>query len=297
MRLVPFHLLRRRMSAAVPITPLVRATAERASELKESLAEVRHRVEAATPSRGTGVKPILVAVSKYKPASDVLACYDEGQRDFGENYVQELVDKAAQLPQDIRWHFIGTLQSNKAKILASIPNLYAIQTLSSTKGATALNKALSADRPPLNVLLQVNTSGEDSKSGVPPPPTQGTPESEPEVDTVELVQIARHILAECPRLHLQGLMTIGSLTESLSKEKENEDFARLVATRDVLECALARAGYPKESGKWGDENGRLLLSMGMSSDFEAALAAGSDIVRVGTSIFGSRPKKEEVKAQ
>ncbi len=117
------------------------------------------------------------------------------------------------------------------------------------------------------------------------------------MDTVELVQISRHILAECPRLHLQGLMTIGSLAESLSTEKENEDFARLVATRDVLEGALARAGYPKESGKWGDENGRLLLSMGMSSDFQAALAAGSDIVRVGTSIFGSRPKKEEVKAQ
>lgn len=85
------------MSIAAPITPLVRATAERALELKESLAEVRHRVETATPSRATGSISTLVAVSKYKPASDVLACYDEGQRDFGENYVQELVDKAAQV--------------------------------------------------------------------------------------------------------------------------------------------------------------------------------------------------------
>ncbi|KAI0749624.1 hypothetical protein C8Q80DRAFT_1100310 [Daedaleopsis nitida] len=274
----------------------VRVSAERTAEIKESILEVRHRIEAASSSRAAGSgKPTLVAVSKYKPASDVLACYDEGQRDFGENYVQELVEKAAQLPQDIRWHFIGALQSNKAKTLASIPNLYAIQTLSSTKAATALNKALPEIRPtPLNILLQVNTSGEDSKSGVSP---LSLAQPEAEADAAELVQVARHILTECPRLRLQGLMTIGSLSESLSADKENEDFTRLVATRDALEGALARAGFPKESGKWGDEHGKLLLSMGMSSDFEAALAAGSDIVRVGTGIFGARPKKEEVKAQ
>ncbi|RPD60151.1 hypothetical protein L226DRAFT_67392 [Lentinus tigrinus ALCF2SS1-7] len=281
------------MSAAVPTAPVARASAERIDELKESLAEIRQRIQAARPSQGATSQPTLVAVSKYKPASDILACYDEGQLDFGENYVQELVEKAAQLPQDIRWHFIGTFQSNKAKILASIPNLYALQTLHSAKGATALNKVLSADRPALNVFLQVNTSGEESKSGV-HPLVRDAPESE--VDSAELVQIAKHILTECPHLRLQGLMTIGSLSESLSKEKENEDFRRLVATREVLEATLARAGFPKDSGKWGDESGRLLLSMGMSSDFEAALAAGSDIVRVGTGIFGSRPKKEEVKA-
>ncbi len=177
----------------------------------------------------------------------------------------------------------------------AIPNLYSIQTLTSAKAATALNKALPEDRPsPLNILLQVNTSGEDQKSGV-APLTPSMPESE--VDNANLVQLAKHILAECPLLHLQGLMTIGSLMESLSTEKANEDFARLVSTRDVLEGALARADFPRESGKWGDENGRLLLSMGMSSDFEAALAAGSTIVRVGTGIFGARAKKEEIQAQ
>ena len=177
----------------------------------------------------------------------------------------------------------------------AIPSLYSIQTLTSTKAATALNKALSEDRPsPLNILLQVNTSNEDQKSGV-PPLTPSMPESE--VDGAELVQVAKHILTECPRLRLQGLMTIGSLAESLSAEKENEDFACLVSTRDVLEGALARAGFPRESAKWGDENNRLLLSMGMSSDFEAALAAGSDIVRVGTGIFGARAKKEEILVQ
>lgn len=178
---------------------------------------------------------------------------------------------------------------------AAIPNLYAIQTVTSIKAASALNKALPADRPaPLNILLQVNTSGEDAKSGV-PPLSAATPEAE--VDAAELVQVARFVVAECPRLRLQGLMTIGALAESLAAgAKENEDFARLVGTRDVLQAALARAGFRPEEGKWG-EDGRLLLSMGMSSDFEAALQAGSDIVRVGTGIFGSRPKKEEVKAQ
>lgn len=268
--------------------------AERVAELRESLQEVRSRV-AAAQAQGTTHERVtqavtLVAVSKLKPASDILACYEDGQKDFGENYVQELEEKAAQLNvPDIRWHFIGTFQSNKAKTLASIPNLYAVQTVTSTKGAAGLNKYLSGDRPPLNILLQVNTSGEDNKSGVPP--------LNPALDNAaaELTQLARFIVSECPRLHLQGLMTIGSLTESLaSAEKPNEDFERLVQTRDLLQAELAKA-FPGEGARWGVE-GRLLLSMGMSSDFEAALKAGSDIVRVGTGIFGSRPKKGQAAA-
>ncbi|KAI0311267.1 hypothetical protein OF83DRAFT_1069111, partial [Amylostereum chailletii] len=116
---------------------LARPSVERTAELADAIADIRARVRHASP--GT---PTLVAVSKYKPASDILACYDAGQRDFGENYVQELVDKAGQLPADIRWHFIGTLQSNKAKLLASIPNLHTVQTVASTKAASALHKAL-----------------------------------------------------------------------------------------------------------------------------------------------------------
>jgi len=256
-------------------------------------AEIRQRVqEAAGTSAGRGRQPTLVAVSKYKPAADVFACFELGQRDFGENYVQELVDKAEHLPLEIRWHFIGTLQSNKAKILASIPNLYAVQTLTSVKAATALNKALSADRTePLNVLLQVNTSGEDNKSGLAPLSAEATSGSGEEP---ELVQVARHVVSECPKLHLQGLMTIGSLTESLaSAEKPNEDFEQLRHTRDLLQETLIKAGLTSDGGKWG-EGGKLLLSMGMSSDFEAALKSDSDIVRVGTGIFGTRPKKSEV---
>ncbi|GJE85803.1 pyridoxal phosphate homeostasis protein [Phanerochaete sordida] len=266
-------------------------SAERAAELRESLKEVRARVSAAQAQSPTHerVAPAatLVAVSKLKPAADILACYEDGQRDFGENYVQELEEKAAQLPlPDIRWHFIGTFQSNKAKTLAAIPNLYAVQTVTSEKGAAGLNKYIAADRPPLNVLLQVNTSGEAAKSGLPPL------DAARDAAGAELTQLARFVVEQCPRLRLQGLMTIGALEASLAAAaaRPNADFERLVATRDLLQAALA-AAFPGEA-RWGVE-GRLVLSMGMSSDFEAALVAGSDIVRVGTGIFGSRPKKGE----
>ena len=167
----------------------------------------------------------------------------------------------------------------------AIPNIYAIQTVTSTKAANALNKSLPPERTtPLNVLLQVNTSGEEAKSGLPVLTSTESGSSS------ELVQLAQHIITNCPRLHLHGLMTIGSLTESLaSDERPNEDFETLKSTRDSLEAVLRLD--PASDGNWGID-GKLLLSMGMSSDFEAALKDGSDIVRVGTGIFGARPKKD-----
>ncbi|KAJ6544965.1 hypothetical protein DFH09DRAFT_927811 [Mycena vulgaris] len=267
------------------------STAEaRNAEILESLAEVRARVQRATSNPAT-----LVAVSKLKPASDIQACFSDGQLDFGENYVDELEAKAKTASLDqIRWHFIGTLQSNKAKILAAIPNLYSIQTLASTKAATVLNKSLPPERTArLNILIQINTSGEASKSGLMPldesdlSPLDAPPSADPEV-----VQLAYHIITNCPRLRLQGLMTIGALEQSLTAGEENADFERLKLTRDVLATLLAKEFKTVEE-RWGAEGtGRLLLSMGMSSDFEAALKAGSDIVRVGTGIFGARAKKQ-----
>ncbi|KAG5337804.1 hypothetical protein C0989_008834 [Termitomyces sp. Mn162] len=261
------------------------ASIERAAEVSTSLAEIKSRVQGL--AAGCTRTPTLVAVSKYKPASDILTCFEDGHLDFGENYVQELVDKAEALPAKIRWHFIGTLQSNKAKTLAAIPNLHTVQTLTSSKTAKALDKALPPQRTtPLNILIQVNTSGEDAKSGLLPLSSA----SEDNI-TSELFKLAKTVITECPRLHLQGLMTIGSLEQSLdAKEtKENPDFETLNETKDVLQKLLAKEleGQPN---KWGEE-GRLVLSMGMSSDFEAALKAGSDIVRVGTGIFGDRVKK------
>lgn len=264
------------------------SSAERKAELRESLAEIRERVQQAAASGSTN--PTLVAVSKYKPASDILACHELGQLDFGENYVQELEDKAKILPADIRWHFIGSLQSNKAKTLASIPNLYSIQTLGSIKAANALNKALSSDRPSaLRVLLQVNTSGEDSKSGLAPlASTEG-------VEASDLAQLAVHVIKECPHLRFEGLMTIGSLELSLhaTEAEKNADFESLKKTRDILREHLESSVGESERARWGEEGrGRLLLSMGMSSDFETAIKAGGDIVRVGTGIFGQRAPKQ-----
>lgn len=158
-----------------------------------------------------------------------------------------------------------------------------MHTLTSAKAATALNKGLAETRAaPLNVLLQVNTSGEASKSGLAPLSANGDGEAG------ALAELARHVLRECPRLRLLGLMTIGALEASLAAadRDENADFRTLIRTRDALEETLCAEGVA-ETSRWG-QDGRLLLSMGMSSDFEAAIHAGSSIVRVGTSIFGSR---------
>ncbi|KAG7451385.1 uncharacterized protein BT62DRAFT_927086 [Guyanagaster necrorhizus] len=261
------------------------ATQERKAELLESLAEIRSRVASASPTTPV----VLVAVSKYKPASDIQACLEDGQLDFGENYVQELVEKAKELPLEIRWHFIGALQSNKAKTLAAIPNLYTVQTLTSEKAASALNKALPLDRTaPLNVLIQVNTSGEEAKSGL-APLSKNNPSG-------DLTQLAKFIVNQCPRLRLQGLMTIGALEQSLNSGDDNADFERLKETRNILQSFLLMEFQDTWKGKWGAEtgDGRLLLSMGMSNDFEAAIKAGGDIVRVGTGIFGSRKTKADI---
>ena len=162
------------------------------------------------------------------------------------------------------------------------------------KAASALDKALPSNRTsPLRVLLQVNTSGEDSKSGLPP---LALTQSTSDLKNSELVVLAQHILKNCPKLRLEGLMTIGSLELSLSASEtdKNADFEKLKETRDALDKYLDE-DYG-EDRNWGDEHsGRLLLSMGMSSDFEAALKSGSNIVRVGTGIFtgifGQRAKK------
>ncbi|KAG8813519.1 hypothetical protein FRC17_001540 [Serendipita sp. 399] len=277
---------------------------ERATELTESLKGVNESIRAAAESISSE-KPILVAVSKRKPVSDIMACFQAGQIDFGENYANELVEKAEQLPQDIRWHFIGTLQSNKVKalagivifhvfpnayfyILSGVPNLYMVQTLSSAKTAAALDKQLPVSRQtPLNVMLQINTSGEESKSGLPPLHTEGSETEGEESNSLEIYELASYIISHCKRLHILGVMTIGSFEASTDDSAPNPDFECLLRTRDALEEKL-QAEAP--GTRWG-KDGRLLLSMGMSSDFEAAIRAGSNIVRVGTSIFGERSNK------
>ncbi len=232
-------------------------TKERAEELVQKANTVKATVE-----KLGGGKARLVCVSKLKPASDIQALYDAGYRHFGENYVQELTEKAKTLPKDINWHFIGGLQTNKTKDLAKhIDNLYAVETIDTEKKARKLNSTrINVDKPKINVFIQVNTSEEEQKSGIAPEETEN---------------LAKFIIDECPRLHLEGLMTIGSLSESKSNGL-NHDFEKLQQVREKVQSDL---------------NVKLELSMGMSSDYEEAIKQGSTEVRVGSTIFGARPPR------
>lgn len=209
-----------------------------------------------------GGRPVrLIAVSKTKSPACLSALYQLGHRAFGENYVQEIAEKAPQLPLDVEWQFIGHLQSNKVKeLLESTPNLAAVQSVDSCKLAKKLNEGCVKYREgkPLAVYLQVNTSGEESKSG-----------AEPGDDTVAL---AKYIKSECPLLRLSGLMTIGMLDYT----SKPENFTCLSNCRSGVAAAI---GEPEES---------LELSMGMSGDYVNAIKMGATCVRVGSSIFGQR---------
>jgi pyridoxal phosphate enzyme (YggS family) len=236
---------------------------------------VKHTLQTLSSTLGRA-PPRLVAVSKLQPVSAILAAYSQGCRHFGENYVQELLEKAPQCPPDINWHFIGQLQSNKAKALvAGVPNLWAVESVDSVKLAQLLEKAAAArgqsgggeggeggkggELPPLHVYVQVNTSGEEQKGGVAPGESEA---------------LVRFIVEQCPHLRVLGLMTIGKLGEVAS-----EYFDRLVSEREAVAQAL------------GVEPASLELSMGMSSDFELATERGSTNVRVGSAIFGAREPK------
>jgi len=262
------------------------ATPARASALLANLTSVTARISTAALQSPTPSKPIrLVAVSKLKPASDALALHQApaSQEHFGENYLQELLEKSRLLPPTIKWHFIGGLQSNKCVTLArDVRGLWAVESVDSEKKAKLLNKgwderaedvkAHAEDGDRLRIYVQVNTSGESNKAGIEPDAAAG---------------LCRYIRDQCPRLKLQGVMTIGAIARSrdTTPENENEDFVCLRETRDRVVRELGLVGADAE----------LELSMGMSSDFEGAIALGSDQVRVGTTIFGDRPPKAEAK--
>lgn len=202
----------------------------------------------------------LLAVAKTKPSTMVIEAYKDGQIHFGENYVNELVDKAQLCPPDIKWHFIGHLQSNKAAKLVSIPNLYMVESVDSLKLAKKLDTAygkLPRDGP-LNILVQVNTSGEESKSGCEPD---------------QCLSLFESILAECPNLKICGLMTIGQY----EVQPTSVYFNTLNNCRD--EIFAKHASY--NTDEW-------VMSMGMSHDMDLAISCGSTEVRVGTAIFGTR---------
>ncbi len=196
----------------------------------------------------------LLAVSKTRPASDIRAALVAGQRWFGESYLQEALAKIRELSDsEAQWHFIGRIQSNKTSDIAQ--HFDWVHGLASARHAQRLNDQRPDERPPLNVCLQVNLSGEATKSGV----TPGA--------VAELIAQVR----ELPRLRLCGLMTLPAPAEQF--EQQRAPFRALRELRD----RLATPALPLET-----------LSMGMSDDLEAAIAEGATIVRIGTALFGPR---------
>jgi len=200
----------------------------------------------------------LVAVSKTKPVEAIKELYELGQRDFGENYVQELVDKEQQLPKDIRWHFIGHLQSNKVKFIA--PFVYLIHGIDSFKLLKEVNKQAEKNGRVINVLLQVHIAEEETKFGL---------------DENELRELMNSSsLNELNHVRICGLMGMASFTED--EEKIRKEFHYLKSLFDKF-------------AQLQTLNSRLqTLSMGMSSDYRIAIEEGSTMVRIGSLIFGQR---------
>ena len=191
----------------------------------------------------------LVAVSKTKPKEEIRKAYELGVRDFGENYVQELVEKMDSLPLDIKWHMIGHLQTNKVKELVK-RNIFLIESVDSIKLAREINKEALKNEKTINILIEVNIANDPNKTGV----------SENELDSlIKEVQ-------ELPNIHLKGLMAIAPHTEDENEIRE--------AFKRMKEYQIK---YQLE-----------ILSMGMSHDYPIALEEGSNMVRIGSKIFGER---------
>jgi len=234
----------------------------RAEELSKRLADVKRRMAAACVRAGRAPESVrLVAVSKFHPASDVAALAAAGQRDFGESYAQEALAKQdALVDQDILWHFIGGLQTKKARQV--VGRFALIHSLDSEKLARELAKRAREERILQPVLIEVNM-GEEQKAGV------------EESDLISLAELAVSLKVQGCGLDLRGLMCLPPVFDD--PEEARPAFAYLRELRDDL---AGRLGVPLPE-----------LSMGMTGDFEAAIEEGATIVRVGTSIFGPRPAR------
>jgi pyridoxal phosphate enzyme (YggS family) len=223
--------------------------------IEKRLQAVKSRIGRACAACGRDPRDIvLVAVGKAFPAADIRAAHAAGQRDFGESYAQEAAAKIAQLADlDLVWHFIGPVQSNKTRAIAE--RFAWVHSVDRLKIAERLSAQRPAAAPPLQVCIQVNVSGEATKSGCAP----------------EAVPALARAVAALPRLRLRGFMAIPEPTDDAALQRR-----RFEALREVKE-RLAADGLALDT-----------LSMGMSDDLEAAIAAGATMVRVGTAIFGAR---------
>ncbi|WP_312412579.1 YggS family pyridoxal phosphate-dependent enzyme [Pseudescherichia sp.] len=228
------------------------------NDIAHNLAQVRDKISAAALRCGRASEDVaLLAVSKTKPASAVAEAIDAGQRAFGENYVQEGVDKIRYFQDQgvtgLEWHFIGPLQSNKSRLVAE--HFDWCHTVDRLRIASRLSDQRPAGMPPLNILIQINISDEESKSGIP---------------LAELDLLAAQV-AGLPGVRLRGLMAIPAPVSTYERQ-----FA--VARQMAVAFDALKLRYPTVD----------TLSLGMSDDMEAAIAAGSTLVRIGTAIFGAR---------
>lgn len=219
------------------------------TDITDHLAKIVERVARASERAHSPKNVTIVAVSKAQPAHAIASAFHAGQRHFGESYVQEAAQKMAELAAlPITWHFIGRIQANKTRAVAE--RFHWVHTVDRAEIAARLNAQRPEHAPPLNVLIQVNQAREPQKAGVEPS---------------GVTALARSILS-LPRLELRGLMTVPPAGET-------HWFTELAE----LAAQLGREGIELDT-----------LSMGMSMDFEAAIAAGSNCVRIGTAIFGER---------
>ena len=193
----------------------------------------------------------LVAVSKTKPIEDILELYNLGHRDFGENYVQELIEKAGRLPKDIRWHFIGHLQSNKVKLI--VPFIYLIHGVDSLKLLKEIDKQAEKNKRIIDCLLQVHIAQEETKFGF---------------DEYELLNLE---IKQFLNVRIKGLMGMASLTDDINKIRI--EFKSLKILFEKL-----RSQNPELA----------ILSMGMSADYTIAIEEGGNMVRIGSLLFGER---------
>ena len=225
------------------------------TELERNISEVDRRIRAAERASGRATGAVsLLAVSKTKPSELVRQAHGFGLSAFGENYAQEMAEKAAALADlPLCWHFIGPIQSNKTALIAEVSDW--VHSIDRLKVVRRLSEQRPDDKAPLNVLVQINTSNEDSKSGV-------EPDAAPELIAA---------INELPRLRLRGLMTIPAATSDQTAQRE--PFRQLRELMDRLSDPLPQLDT---------------LSMGMSGDLEAAVSEGANIVRVGTDVFGAR---------
>lgn len=203
----------------------------------------------------------LVAVSKTKPVSDIQALYDLGQRDFGENYVQELAEKQPVLPTDIRWHYIGHLQSNKVKYIA--PYVHMIHAVDSFKLLQEINKQAAKHNRTIKVLLQLHIADEETKHGL------------NENGIIELLDYYEAQKAQLQNVDICGLMGMATFTDDEAKVRT--EFAKLHNTFKLVQQSYFMAKPHFNT-----------CSMGMSGDYQLAIEEGSTMVRIGSLLFGNR---------